>query len=172
MWVALNRSCSIDMKQIVPLRTLGIASLTALLASYSGLAVAQDVAVDPTTSGVTGEVFPDASVATPEINVSPAVPSSVPGDAGENVTDSKSSLSRNDSGAIIKDATRRGLLMPFDRLVKKLKVTLPGELVRVQLFSRSAQLWVYEIAVLDDAGRYTFAVVNAKTGAVIRKRTK
>jgi hypothetical protein len=72
----------------------------------------------------------------------------------------------------IKAATTRGELLPFAKLARKMKATLPGEFVRVQLFRRGPGIWVYEVAVLGDDGRYTYAVVNAANGDIIRKRTK
>jgi hypothetical protein len=72
----------------------------------------------------------------------------------------------------IKAATARGELLAYAKLAKRVNAKIPGEVVRVQLFRRNSSIWVYEIAVLGVDGRYTFAVVDAATGDVIRKRTK
>jgi uncharacterized membrane protein YkoI len=134
------------------------------------LTVHEAKARDQSADGGT-EVIADSATAT--LAAGTAVETSVPHPAsGQRTASEGQKSSLEDEFHAVKDATRRGVLMPFEKLQQRVQHVIPGDVVRVQLFRRSEQNWVYEIAVLSNEGRYTFAVVNARTGSIIRQRMK
>jgi uncharacterized membrane protein YkoI len=88
-------------------------------------------------------------------------------------------VSRQDDA---REAGRRGLVMSYGRVLKKLKQTVPGDVVKVRLLQFNKVLgikspvnkstWTYEVTVLDEAGRYTLVSLNAYTGAIISKKRR
>jgi uncharacterized membrane protein YkoI len=71
-----------------------------------------------------------------------------------------------------REAGQRGYIIPYGRVLKKIKQTVPGDVVKVRLYQRNITLWTYEFTVLDDAGRFTQISLNARTGAVISKKKR
>lgn len=69
------------------------------------------------------------------------------------------------------DAERRGIVLPYGRVLKKVKQAVPGDIVRVRL-EQNKSLWTYEVTVLDGEGRYIQLSLNARTGSVISKRRR
>ncbi len=70
------------------------------------------------------------------------------------------------------DAKRRGLVMPYGLVLKKVKQASPGDVVKVRLLKRVTGYWTYEVTVLDARGHYTQLSLNAKTGAVLKKKIR
>jgi hypothetical protein len=70
------------------------------------------------------------------------------------------------------DAERRGIVLPYGRVLKKVKQAVPGDIVRVRLQQNKSSVWTYEVTVLDQSGRYIQLSLNARTGTVISKRRR
>ncbi len=70
------------------------------------------------------------------------------------------------------DAKRRGLVMPYGQVLKRVKQASPGDVVKVRLLKRVTGSWTYEVTVLDTRGRYTQLSLNAQTGAVLKKKIR
>jgi uncharacterized membrane protein YkoI len=70
------------------------------------------------------------------------------------------------------DANRRGLVLPYGKVLKKVKQAAPGDVVKVRLLKPFIGQWTYEVTVLDTRGRYTKLSLNAKTGSVIKKQVR
>lgn len=69
-----------------------------------------------------------------------------------------------------RQAVERGEVRPFGWLLKKLKKTVPGDVVKVRLKHHARDLWTYEVTVLNATGRYVQVSLNAATGAVIKSK--
>ena len=67
-------------------------------------------------------------------------------------------------------AVERGEVRPFGWLLKKLKKSVPGDVVKVRLKRHSQNFWTYEVTVLNATGRYVLVSLNAATGAVIKSK--
>jgi uncharacterized membrane protein YkoI len=67
------------------------------------------------------------------------------------------------------EAARKGLVLPFGKVLKTVKKNAPGDVVKVRLIYRLTGMWTYEVTVLDSKGRYTKLSLNARSGALISK---
>ena len=63
-------------------------------------------------------------------------------------------------------AVDRGEALPIARLLERLKIEVPGEVVGVE-FEREHGRWVYEFKVIDARGRLLEVYVDAHTGKVL-----
>jgi uncharacterized membrane protein YkoI len=68
-------------------------------------------------------------------------------------------------------AGRKGLVLPYGQVLKKVRQIVPGDVVRVRL-NRKTVNWTYDVTVLDTDGRYTLLSLNARTGRVLSRKKK
>ena len=117
-----------------------------------------DTDIDASTTSTT--------TSTPGTGKTTGTEKSSPSSAGNNPGNN----GRNDQDRAY-DAERRGIVLPYSRVLKKVKQAVPGDVVRVRL-QQSKSIWTYEVTVLDADGRYIQLSLNARTGSVISKRRR
>ncbi len=64
-------------------------------------------------------------------------------------------------------ALERGEVLPLDRILAVVRARVPGEVVRVEL-EREDGVWIYEVRVLDAAGRRIEVHVDAARAVILR----
>lgn len=65
-------------------------------------------------------------------------------------------------------AVRAGAIQSLDAILAKIRISHPGEIVRVHL-ERERGGWIYELRQVDPTGRVRELHVDAVTGTVIEK---
>jgi uncharacterized membrane protein YkoI len=68
-------------------------------------------------------------------------------------------------------AVEQGEVMPLQHILQKMAKDYPGQVLEVEL-ERKKNTWVYEIKQLSASGVLTKLEVDAKTGAVIKQKSK
>lgn len=68
-------------------------------------------------------------------------------------------------------AVELGEVMPLQQILQKISKDYPGQVLEVEL-ERENQAWIYEIKQLSAGGVLTKLEVDAKTGAVIKQKSK
>lgn len=68
---------------------------------------------------------------------------------------------------IVREALRRGEVLPLAKVLAIAAAQVPGDVIEVELESKHGVL-VYEIKVLTDTGRVREVKINAGTGAVLK----
>lgn len=68
-------------------------------------------------------------------------------------------------------AVEQGEVLPLQQIMQKISKDYPGQVLEVEL-ERENQAWVYEIKQLSASGVLTKLEVDAKTGAVIKHKSK
>jgi uncharacterized membrane protein YkoI len=68
-------------------------------------------------------------------------------------------------------AVERGEIRPLNEILPSLRERVPGEIVGVEL-DREHGIWVYEIKVLDPGGRRTKVYVDARTGEILKSKSR
>ncbi|MBV6416746.1 MAG: hypothetical protein CMLOHMNK_01361 [Steroidobacteraceae bacterium] len=68
---------------------------------------------------------------------------------------------------IVREALRRGEVLPLAKVLAIAAAQVPGDVIEVELESKHGVL-VYEIKVLTDTGRVREIKINAGTGAVLK----
>lgn len=63
-------------------------------------------------------------------------------------------------------ARARGEIRPLEDILPAVRARYPGELAEIEL-EREHGVWVYEIKVIDPAGRLLEIEVDARTGGII-----
>ncbi len=71
-----------------------------------------------------------------------------------------------------RDAGHNGTVLPYGRVLKKVKQAIAGDVVKVRLLQHDASLWTYEVTVLDELGHYTRLSLNARTGVILSKKRR
>jgi hypothetical protein len=153
---------------MVPRKLLLLIGGLLLVAAMPCTAFAQDEEGDVaiSSSDVAGDTLPGSVRNVPTnkpTNESKAIPS--------NSSSGNSRSSINDQDTAL-EAARKGLVLPFGKVLKTVKKNAPGDVVKVRLIYRITGIWTYEVTVLDTKGRYTRLSLNAKSGALIWKSTR
>ena len=65
-------------------------------------------------------------------------------------------------------ATRAAGLLPYARIRKIVERNVGGKIISQKLVRTNTDNWVYQLRLRRSNGRIAFAVVNAKTGKIIR----
>lgn len=78
---------------------------------------------------------------------------------------------RDRGGDVAKRAVEQGQILPLLEILGRLKDTIPGRVIEVEL-EREDGRYVYEIKAITDAGEVTEYEVDAATAAVIKFKTK
>jgi uncharacterized membrane protein YkoI len=68
-------------------------------------------------------------------------------------------------------AVEQGEVMPLQHILQKMAKDYPGQVLEVEL-ERKKNTWVYEIKQLSASGVLTKLEVDAKTGVVIKQKSK
>ena len=68
---------------------------------------------------------------------------------------------------VIRDALRRGEVLPLTKVLAIAAQRVPGDIVEVELEDDDDRALVYEIKILTDAGRVREIKIDARTGAVL-----
>ncbi len=68
-------------------------------------------------------------------------------------------------------AVERGEIRPLNEILTALRERVPGQVVDVELESEDG-IWVYEIKVLDPGGRRTKIYVDARTGEILKSKSR
>ncbi|MDP3621447.1 MAG: PepSY domain-containing protein [Polynucleobacter sp.] len=68
-------------------------------------------------------------------------------------------------------AVEQGEVLPLQQILQKISKDYPGQVLEVEL-ERENRAWVYEIKQLSASGVLTKLEVDAKTGAVIKHKSK
>ena len=68
-------------------------------------------------------------------------------------------------------AVERGEIRPLNEILNVLRAQVPGQVVDVEL-EREDENWVYEIKVLDSGGRRTKAYIDARTGEILKSKSR
>jgi hypothetical protein len=129
---------------------------------------AKDVSVSDGSGGAGGDT------------TTSGVPADVSGDLGGTPTSSVESVSSGSSGRgqltpsqsdqiKARGAVERGEVRPLGWLLRRLKKSVPGDVVKVRLKRNQTRSWTYDVTVLNASGRYVQVSLNAATGAIISK---
>ena len=65
-------------------------------------------------------------------------------------------------------ALEKGEILPLERVMARLRDTVPGEISGVELEQEGGR-WIYEFKIISPSGRMREVRVDAKTGSVIGK---
>ena len=68
-------------------------------------------------------------------------------------------------------ARERGEVLPLERILAVVRARIPGEVVRVEL-EREDGMWIYEVRVLDAAGRRVEVHVDAARAVILKIKGK
>lgn len=68
-------------------------------------------------------------------------------------------------------ALERGEVLPLERILAVVRARVPGEVVRVEL-ERDDGKWIYEVRVIDAAGRRVEIEVDAARGVILKIKGK
>ena len=68
-------------------------------------------------------------------------------------------------------AVEQGEVLPLQNILQKINKDYPGQVLEVEL-ERKKNTWVYEIKQLSASGVLTKLEVDAKTGVVIKQKSK
>lgn len=68
-------------------------------------------------------------------------------------------------------ALERGEVLPLERILAVVRARIPGEVVRVEL-EREDGMWIYEVRVLDAAGRRIEVHVDAAKAIILKIKGK
>jgi uncharacterized membrane protein YkoI len=68
-------------------------------------------------------------------------------------------------------ALERGEVLPLERILAVVRARVPGEVVRVEL-EREDGMWIYEVRVIDSAGRRIEVDVDAARGVILKIKGK
>ncbi len=142
------------------------------IAAWLLLAVAPDLAFAQDEEGdvaINAEDVTDAPGTVRNVPTSKPGPASLSSSATFNSGNSRSTINDQDTAL---EAARKGLVLPFGKVLKSVKAKAPGDVVKVRLIYLTTGIWAYEVTVLDNKGRYTKLSVNAKTGALMWKKTR
>lgn len=85
-----------------------------------------------------------------------------PGLAAKDSDDKKKS-----EQAAVREALRRGEILPLAKILAIVAVQVPGEVIKVEL-DRDDDKMIYEIKVLADSGRVREIELDARSGEVIK----
>ncbi len=143
------------------MRTAGCLVLWCVLLGASPLALAQDTLPADVGASVT-TTDDDTDAVMSGLDTKAAVP-------GVESNNRDTGIQTRTDQDKAREAGRRGFVLPFGRVLKKVKQVISGDVVKVRLVQREASLWTYEVTVLDDAGHYTRLSLNARTGAILSK---
>lgn len=69
---------------------------------------------------------------------------------------------------IVREALRRGEVLPLAKVLAIAAAQVPGDVIEVELESNKHGVLIYEIKVLTDTGRVREIKINAATGAVLK----
>jgi hypothetical protein len=146
-------------------RALCLAALAAL-AVLNGTEARADDLGDAKTS--MSESMTAPSVVAPSGPVtSPASTAPVTGAGDSGSSPLILQLKRRSEQDRAQDAERRGLVAPYATVAASVLKDAPGDIVSVRLYERSKDRWIYELAVLSSAGRYSDIVLDARTVRII-----
>ena len=67
-----------------------------------------------------------------------------------------------------RQALERGEILPLDRVIGRLRDSVPGEVSGLELEKENG-IWIYEFKVISPAGQMITVRMNAKTGALAGK---
>jgi uncharacterized membrane protein YkoI len=136
--------------------------LVTAVAEHAAAADEDDTFTSVTTSGdSTGDEPNGRGTGNPKTPTPPTA-------ASNNGRQSESSRSEQEDARI---AGRKGLVLPYGQVLKKVRQIVPGDVVRVRL-NRKTLNWTYDVTVLDTDGRYTLLSLNARTGRVLSRKKK
>ena len=107
---------------------------------------------------------------------------STPGDLGDSAT-APESLSPDRTGtpsrgnrqsnrSNAENGGHEGRFRNYGWILRKIKRAVAGDIVKVRLKQHAADLWTYDVTVLDDSGRYVQISLNAETGVIISKKKR
>ncbi len=65
-------------------------------------------------------------------------------------------------------ATKAAGLLPYARIRKIAEKRIGGKIISQKLVRTNLENWVYQLRIRKKDGRVTFAVINAKTGKILR----
>lgn len=68
-------------------------------------------------------------------------------------------------------ALERGEVLPLERILAVVRARVPGEVVRIEL-ERDDGKWIYEVRVLDAAGRRVEVHVDAARAVILKIKGK
>jgi uncharacterized membrane protein YkoI len=89
-------------------------------------------------------------------------------DLPSNSTSSSSHQSGRSSSSST-DVPGKSRVLAYGNILKQVKKSVPGDIVKVLLLQRQRNIWTYEFTILDSSGRLTNVAVNAQTAAIISK---
>ena len=70
-----------------------------------------------------------------------------------------------------RQAVQAGEVLPLSTVLQRLEAEVPGRVMEVELESDDGR-WVYEIRLLQTDGRLVKVKVDARSGAVLRRRAR
>ena len=73
---------------------------------------------------------------------------------------------RNNEHDVVREALRRGEVLPLERILAIANQQVPGDVIEVELEDEKRAL-VYEIKILTSVGRVREVKIDARTGAVL-----
>jgi hypothetical protein len=103
--------------------------------------------------------------------VAPPASVSVPTATDSNQSNHSSGSGDSDQNSI-RTARKNGTVLPYGKLLKKIKQTISGDVIRVRVLRRDPSFLGYEFTVLDKDGHYTRIALNARTGVIISKKRR
>lgn len=80
-------------------------------------------------------------------------------------------LSGDDDHDQARAALQRGEIKPLHEIIAMVQKTMPGEVIEVE-FERDDGLWIYEIKMIGNGGRFMKVFVDAANNSIIRVKMK
>jgi uncharacterized membrane protein YkoI len=65
-----------------------------------------------------------------------------------------------------REALQRKEILPLDQVLSVIRDRVPGEIVEIEL-EREQNRWIYEVEIIDEAGRMRDVLVDAKNAEII-----
>ncbi len=67
---------------------------------------------------------------------------------------------------LARQALQRKEILPLDQVLAAIRDRVPGEIVEIEL-EREKDRWIYEVEIIDEAGRMRDVLVDAKNAEII-----